>query len=272
MKTLKDHVIVYDDECPVCDMYSCALVNSKMLDEKGREAYSWIPSTISKHIDRDRARNEIALVNPKTGEVRYGIDSLFFIFAHRYPVLRFLFQFAPFRFVMKHLYAFISYNRRVFAPAEKFEAKNSCTPDFKISYRIAFLIFAWLVVSAILNSYSNLIVPLIREGGFQRELLVCGGQMLFQGIVVLMINKDKLIHYLGNLMVISLGGGLLLLPAIWISYTGLVTTPYFYAGWFLMTAALMFFEHIRRTKLLGLHWSLSGTWALYRLLLLTVFI
>jgi hypothetical protein len=272
MKTLKDHVIIYDDECPMCDLYTCAFVKTKMLDKNGREAYSWIPSTLSKHVDKERARNEIALVNPKTGEVRYGIDSLFFVIAHRFPVLRFLFEWRPFRFVMKHVYSFISYNRRVIIPAEKFEAKNSCTPDLKADYRIAFLVFAWLVVSFILHAYSNLILPLIRESGFTRELLVCGGQMLFQGIVILFINKDKLLHYLGNLMAISLGGGLLLLPAIMISYTGLITTPYFYAGWFLITAGLMFFEHIRRTRILALHWSLSASWVLYRLMLLAAFI
>ena len=272
MKTLKDHVIVYDDECPVCDLYSCALVKSKILDDKGREPYSWVPSTISKHIDKDRARNEIALVNPKTGEVRYGIDSLLFVFAHRYPVLKFLFQFQLFYFAMKHLYAFISYNRRVFFPAEKFQAKNSCTPDFKVGYRVAFLLFAWLVVSIILNAYSHTLTPLVRESGFYRELLVCGGQMLFQGIVILTLSKERTLHYLGNLMAISLGGGLLLLPVLLIFSTGLITTPYFYAAWFLITAGLMFFEHIRRTKLLGLHWSLSATWVLYRVLLLTLFI
>lgn len=272
MKTLKDHVIIYDDECPMCDLYTCAFVKTKMLDEKGREAYSWIPSTLSKHVDKTRARNEIALVNPKTGEVRYGIDSLFFVIAHRYPVFRFLFEWLPFRFVMKHLYSFVSYNRRVIIPAEKFEAKNSCTPDFKIGYRIAFLLFSWLAVSAILNNYSTLMFPFVREGGFYRELLVCGGQMLFQGSVVFMINKEKLLHYLGNLMAISLGGALLLLPAMWFSYTGLIETPIVYAGWFFMTAGLMFLEHIRRTKLLGLHWTLSGTWVLYRLILLALFI
>lgn len=272
MKTLKDHVIIYDDECPMCDMYTCAFVKTKMLDEKGREAYSWMPSTLSKHLDKERARNEIALVNPKTGEVRYGIDSIFFVLEHRFPILKVLFKLKAFRFVMKHVYSFISYNRRVIIPAEKFEAKNSCTPEFNAGYRVAFLLLTWLLVSVILNSYSSLVFPLIREGGFTRELLVCGGQILFQGAVVLLISKDKLLHYLGNLMAISFGGGLLLLPAILIAYTGLITTPYFYAGWFLITAGLMFLEHIRRTKLLGLHWSVSASWALYRVILLSVFL
>lgn len=269
MKTLKDHVIVYDDECPMCDMYSCALVKSKMLDEKGREAYSWIPSTISKHIDRDRARNEIALVNPKTGEVHYGIDSLFFVFAHRYPALRFLFALRPFRFVMKHLYALISYNRRVIMPAEKFEAKNSCTPQYKIGYRIAFIVFAWLIVSWILNAYS----PLVMRGTTPyRELLICGGQIVFQGLVVLNFAKDKVLHYLGNMMTISLGGGLLLLPAILISKLGWINTDGFYLIWFLGTASLMCLEHIRRLRLLGIHWWVTGYWLFYRFFLLIILI
>lgn len=265
MKTLKDHVIIYDDECPMCDLYTCAFVKTKMLDKNGREAYSWVPSTLGKHLDKERARNEIALVNPKTGEVHYGIDTLFIVIAHRFPGLKVLFNWKPFRFAMKHLYAFISYDRRVIIPAEKFEAKNSCTPDFKIGYRIAFIVFAWLVVSWILNSYAPLVTHVTNP---YRELLICGGQILFQGIVVGVIAKDKLMHYLGNMMAISLGGGLLLIPAILLSSTGLITAQPFYIAWFMMVAGLMFLEHIRRMRLLGIHWSASASWVCYRLLLL----
>jgi hypothetical protein len=269
MKTLKDHVIIYDDECPMCDLYTCAFVKTKMLDKNGREAYSWIPSTLSKHVDKERARNEIALVNPKTGEVRYGIDSLFFVIAHRFPVFRFLFEWRPFRFVMKHVYSFISYNRRVIIPAEKFEAKNSCTPQFKIGYRIAFIIFSWLVASWILSMYS----PLLMRGSSPfRELLICGGQIIFQSFIVLTIAKEKLVHYLGNLMAISLGGALLLLPAILISHTDWFTTEMFYLTWFVGVVVLMLFEHMRRVRLLGLHWSVTASWVFYRFFLLVFFI
>lgn len=42
----------------------------------------------------------------------------------------------------------------------------------------------------------------------------------------------------------------------------------FATAWFLVVAGLMLLEHIRRTRLLGLDWTLSISWALYRLLVL----
>src|SRR5688572_20252266 len=111
MKTLKDHVIIYDDECPMCDLYTGAFVKTKMLEKNGREPYSWLPSSLRKQIDPQKARNEIALVNPKTGKVLYGIDSLFTILGYRFQFLKPIFQFEPFRLLTKYFYSFISYNR-----------------------------------------------------------------------------------------------------------------------------------------------------------------
>ena len=39
MKTLKKHVIIYDDECPLCDLYTGGFVKSVMLDERGRTPF-----------------------------------------------------------------------------------------------------------------------------------------------------------------------------------------------------------------------------------------
>jgi predicted DCC family thiol-disulfide oxidoreductase YuxK len=270
MKTLTDHVIIYDDECPMCDLYTGAFVKTGMLDSNGREPYSWLHKSIKKHIDTQRARNEIALVNLKTGQVLYGIDSLFMILANRYRLLKPLFSFAPFRLMTKIVYSFISYNRRVIIPASKFEGKNSCTPDFHPGYRIAYLIFTWIVVSLVLTSYSRLLVPVIPETNFYREFAVCGGQIVFQSLVLTLIRRDRLVHYAGNMMTISLAGAILLMPALIIGNAGMISPPGFFTGWFLIVAALMFLEHMRRTTILEIHWIVSATWVIYRLMVLWI--
>jgi hypothetical protein len=58
------------------------------------------------------------------------------------------------------------------------------------------------------------------------------------------------------MMTISFGGALLLLPVI-ILAKFITIAPIVCLGWFLMVAGLMFLEHIRRTKLLGLGWLLT---------------
>src|SRR5688572_9342627 len=113
MKTLRNHTIVYDDECPLCDLYTGAFVKTGMLDGDGRVPFSKMPVEVSKQVDHRRACNEIALVNTETGKVIYGIESLMTIVISRYDFLRPLFAWNVFRWLMKKFYSFISYNRKV---------------------------------------------------------------------------------------------------------------------------------------------------------------
>lgn len=39
MKTLKNHLILFDAECPMCRVYTQVFVKTGMLDENGRAAY-----------------------------------------------------------------------------------------------------------------------------------------------------------------------------------------------------------------------------------------
>lgn len=270
MKTLKDHVIIYDDECPMCDFYTNAFVKTGMLDTNGREPYSWVAKSVRKYIDSRRARNEIALVNAKTGKVVYGIDSLFMILSNRHKFLKQLFSFPPFRLLMKGFYSFISYNRRVIVPASKFEGKNSCTPDFHLGYRISYLVFSWFIVSLTLTAYAHFLKPMIPGASFYREFIVCGGQMIFQAITISFIRRDRLIHYLGNMMTISFGGAILLIPVLIIGKLGFISSPSVFSGWFLIVAGLMLMEHIRRMKILEIHWTASASWVIYRIIVLLI--
>jgi len=39
MKTLKNHMILFDAECPMCRVYTHAFVKTGMLDHNGRSSY-----------------------------------------------------------------------------------------------------------------------------------------------------------------------------------------------------------------------------------------
>ena len=69
------------------------------------------------------------------------------------------------------------------------------------------------------------------------------------------------------MMTISLAGSLLLLPVIPLHPNPLMAT-----FWFAMVATAMFFEHLRRCKLLGLGKLLTATWLFYRVALLAVIV
>lgn len=265
MKTLKNHVILFDNECPMCYAYTKAFVKTGLLAKDGREAYQEMPQDICPLVDRQRAANEIALVNTENGEVTYGIQSLFKVIAHAMPFFKPLFMSRPFIYLMQKFYAFISYNRKVIIPAAIKE--NTIQPTFKIRYRIAYLLFTWLITAYILTGYAHLLTDFVPLGSKYREYLICGGQLFFQSAIIVFYRKEKLWDYLGNMMTISFAGSLLLLPVLVLA-KHLHIQPVFFILYFLMVAGLMFLEHIRRSKLLKLGWLMSISWALYRLIVL----
>lgn len=266
MKTLNHHVLVFDKDCPLCNAYTGAFLKAGMLDSNGREAYSEMKEETCSLIDKDRARNEIALVNTKTGNVIYGIDSLFRIIGHAFPVFAPLFRFAPFRWLMKFFYSFISYNRKVIIPS-RIES-GACVPDLNLKYRWAYIIFTWLFTSIILTRYSVLLNGVLPPSEFLREFLICGGQIVFQAGVLFLIAKEKILTYLGNMMTISFAGGLVLLLVLFGSRFLSLTAPV-YASLFMIVAGLMFLEHFRRMKLLEISWLASASWVMYRLIVLS---
>lgn len=263
MRPLAQHLVLYDAECPLCRVSTQAFVNAGMLEGNGRADYQHMPEVACPVVDRQRAVNEIALVNTETGEVTYGIKSLFKIFGNSFPLLRPLFNNRAFLWFMTKVYAFISYNRRVIMPAANQEA-HTLQPSFRLIYRLAYLGFTWLVVGSILTAYAHLLTPIVPQGNPYREYLICGGQILFQAIIINWVAAPKRWDYLGNMMTISFGGALLLLPALLIA--ALVRLPVLvYIGYFMAVAGLMFLEHIRRSRILGLGWALTLSWVVYRL-------
>jgi hypothetical protein len=213
-----------------------------------------------------KACNEIALVNRKTGGVTYGIDSLLLIIGNSFPLFKPLFKLPAFHWVMNKLYAFISYNRKVIIPGKNFESKNSCTPSFSYRYRLVYIFITFLLTAFILNAYRGRLTGIIPPGNLYREIVICGTQIFFQGVVVYFLKRERVIHYLGNMMTISFAGSLLLLIALPLS--GIIGSALFYAGWFLFVVLLMLVEHVRRVRLLEIHWSASLTWISYRFLVL----
>lgn len=269
MKTLKNHTILYDADCPMCRMYTKAFTVVGMLDRNGAQPYQQLLTTVCPFVDQKRAINEIALVDNITGEVTYGIHSLFKVLGNSIPIFKPLFSFSPFIWVMTKVYAFISYNRKVIIPAEKTEENRLMQPDFRLDYRIAFLLINWFVASMILTKYTILLTGIVPVGGPWREYLICAGQMFFQAAIIRFVAPLRTWEYLGNMMTISFGGALILLPVLIMSnFLNLPATTY--TGYFILVAGLMFLEHYRRMKLLDFGYLPTISWLIYRMLLLVV--
>jgi len=269
MKTLKKHVIIYDDECPLCELYTGGFVKSGMLDECGRTPFRTLDPDMEKLIDRKRACNEIALVNKEEGFVLYGTESLFAIIGNSFPFLKSLFRCRPVIWLINKLYSFISYNRKVIIPGTEFETKSSCVPDYNLTYRWVYIIAGCFITAIVLNAYSAHLDSIVPLSMFSRELAICGGQIIFQGALISFLRRDRLLHYLGNMMTVSLMGALLLLPAL-ILNSMMPVSIYVNLSWFGLVVGLMFIEHWRRVKILEIHWVASIGWMIYRLIVLWI--
>lgn len=263
--------LYYDDDCPLCVAYTNWFVKFNFLKPEGRIPFSEIENEQNKNLDIDRARNEIALINAETHEIFYGINSLVEILNTKIPFTKAIAKFPPIYFLLVQLYKFISYNRKVIV-GDGLCNKVSCTPDFNYSYRIAFLIFASVITGLILNAYTIHLQSLLPIGSFYRELIICIGQIIFQYIVARWLVKTPtlILHYLGNMMTVSLIGSLLLLPLLLMSALHFTIPPFVFLGYFGLIVVFMLWLHIKRVKAIPVSNLLSLTWVLYRILLLVI--
>lgn len=273
MKPLEDHVLLYDGDCPMCRMYSHAFVKADMLEKDGIVSYCEMNEELKDIIDIDRARNEIALVDAKHRTVTYGIDSWLKIFTNRFQWAESLFQFSPLYWFVKQLYFFISYNRKVIAPGKEFFKAGSCYPDYNAKWRWIYILFTSVFVAFIINRYFNGIFIYrdvhIRLGA---EWLIAIGQLAFQSMFVFFSRKDRMLHYFGHLMTISMMGALLLIPAIIFRNIFPAVHEEIYIGYFAIPVCIMLWQHIRRVKILELPYYLTITWILYCVILLIGFL
>lgn len=266
MKTLQNHTLIYDNECPMCNIYSKGFIKSGMLDESGREAFTELSFKNKNLIDFNRAKNEIALVDHNKNKVIYGLDSLLLIIGNSFPTLAKIARIQRLYWFFKKLYSFVSYNRKQIIPSKNDDIKNSCVPDFNLKYRLIYVGFVVLFSGLVLGVFSSKLGLNLNQN-FARELIICLGQIVWQTLFLRMYLKEKIWDYLGNMMTVSLIGTLLLVPVLFINLS-----PFFNLIYFGIVVFIMFLEHIRRCRILKLNLLPTISWMLFRLTALAIII
>jgi hypothetical protein len=269
MKTLENQTLLYDEDCPLCQVYTTGFIKAGMLDENGKKPFSNLSEAEQSFIDLKRASNEIALVDTKNKTVIYGIDSLLKVIGNSFPWIAKVGNLKPVNCFLRRLYSFVSYNRKVIIPNKQKDGKTlKCIPDFNYKYRILYIAFATLITTWTLYHYSELIV-MLPKGNFSRELILAVGQIVFQSLFVFQLSKKIILNYIGNLMTVSLMGSLILMPVLALNqFINLQETVI--VSWFGITVSIMLLEHFRRIKILELPFYLSFTWIIYRVIALLI--
>ncbi|MEC4004522.1 hypothetical protein OX283_007625 [Flavobacterium sp. SUN052] len=271
MKTLENQTLLYDEDCPLCRMYTSGFIKTGMLDDNGKKPYCKLSKEEKNFIDVKRASNEIALVDNINKTVLYGIDSLLKVVGFSFPWMEKLGNWKPINYFLKKLYKIISFNRKVIVPSKiRKEVKLQCIPDFNYKYRILYILFASIITTLVLYKFSNTI-KILPKSTILRELFLAFGQIVFQSLFIIILHKKVILNYIGNLITISLMGSLILIPIIVLKYffniPEIITL-----GWFGITVLLMLIEHSRRVKILELPIYLSFTWVIYRIIALIIII
>lgn len=211
MSPLDNKVIIYDDVCPLCKAYTGGFVRFGLLQQ--RMGFAAASPELLQKIDLDRARHEIPLHDLGSGETLYGLDALFLILGARFPVLRPLFRFRPFRASLYFLYQIITYNRRVIAgsraPAEGFD----CAPDVNRFYRWLYIGLAGGGGILLLKNQMAASTPVLWV------TVAAHGAML---VAVFFVRKR--LDFVGHWATILLANALLLsvLPAVWFVQAGVL--------------------------------------------------
>lgn len=136
-------VIVYDDTCPMCSLYTKAFVHTGMLKAENRIGFSQLEhDELIEALDPVRSRHEIPLLDREGGPTLYGVDALVYILRQRLPIIAWGMKLPGVAASVRVLYAVISYNRRVIIPSSGRTTGVDCTPDFHTGYRLIFIAFA----------------------------------------------------------------------------------------------------------------------------------
>lgn len=262
MKTLENQTLLYDEDCPLCNLYTTGFIKAGMLDVNGKKPFSDLTYEEQIFIDVTRASNEIALVDNENKIVLYGIDSLLKVVGNSFPWIEKIGTISPIKFLLKKLYSFISYNRKVIIPNGKENRKAlQCVPTFSYKYRILYIVFATFITALTLSKFSELL-PDLPQGNFFRELILASTQIVFQSLFLTKFDEEKILNYAGNLMTVSLFGCLILTPILMLNQF-IIIPEYIVLGWFGLTVLIMLMEHIRRIKRLQLPSYLSYTLVMY---------
>ena len=248
---MKNKILVYDDNCPLCTWYSGLFVKHGFLQAEGRKPFSTLDDNLLAKIDFDKSRNEIPLLDTSTHNVVYGIDALLDILDQKIPFIKAMGNFAPLKWVLKRIYKLFSFNRKVIVAKKCGPASIDCSPDQNYLYRFIFmavcLVFNTLMLYFFRNNvlgklpYYHLDLYELQAAHFAFVIINCTLASSF--------SKSKRYDYLGQVNMLALTVILLLMPLMVVQV--IFDSEWLATTWLTLTAAFILKEYIRRMEYAG---------------------
>jgi hypothetical protein len=152
---MKNKILVYDDNCPLCTWYSGLFVKCGFLNADARKPFSTLDDELLVKIDFDKSKNEIPLLDTSTHKVVYGIDALLEILGQKVPLIKTTGNFAPLKWVLKKIYKLVSFNRKVIVAKKCRPSTIDCSPDYNYLYRFIFMAVCLVFNTMMLYPFQN---------------------------------------------------------------------------------------------------------------------
>lgn len=246
-------LLIYDDNCPLCQWYTQVFVNTGLLPAEGRIPYSTISTQLQARIDADKGRNQIPLIDLQTGQTWYGLDALLEVLGQRFPLVKRIGRWRPVYWVLTRLYRLISYNRKIVVASRCSPGAFDCAPDFNKPYRFLFLFLTLLINTGLLTLVYEKLLQHI-PGHTLNQAQVQIAHFLLVGInlgLALLLRKERALEYLGQVTMLALIALLLQIPLLLLSV--FITPPlWLMVIYFSGSSLIVFREYLRRMDYAGL--------------------
>lgn len=267
MKTLDGKLIIYDSNCKVCSSMRDVVLRCTSIPEGKIKAYRDLTPDLTGHVDPNRFKNVMALIDTTGGNTLYGAEGVAYIFSSQYRIADFLLGFKPVFRLFNFFYKTQAYNRYIIAtPKSNFLC--DCFPERVVKYRVSYILLTVLTsifLTAMFGISLKQFFPRITssEAALQMLLMAGTGWVIQIGLAMLLMRK-KALDYIGHLGSIMVVGLLILVP--WMVLHALTGTLNMYLPAFsvLISSAFMLYLHVHRAR----HLQISQAWTISWFLLL----
>jgi hypothetical protein len=264
---IKNKKLLIDRDCPMCRIYGNAFTQLKWVDQETVSYYQSCPNKYAENIDMQRAKSEIAFFNPVSGKTKYGIDAFIEILWE--GRLSKLLRWKPLYWISKKFYRFVSFNRKVIAPARKSGISKNCEPPLHPGYRIVYIVFSILFFSLGLDILFSSLQSEFSLIGSTSPLFLAVLPFSVQSLALFVSQAKNKLDYLGNMATVANILTIILLPAVLVFQLLNLSVVYMLIATSL-AATIAFVEIRDRTKLLNQSDSLNLSWFASHLITLLI--
>lgn len=271
MKSLDNKLIVYDSNCKVCSSLRDVVLRVTPIPEAKVKAFKDLRPEWSRHVDPDKFRNVMALIDTKGGDTLYGAEGIAYIFSSQYRIVNFLLSFRMVFMLFNFLYKTQAYNRYIIA-TPKSNFKCDCFPDRVVRYRISYIVITSFIAVLLTTLFGVTLKDLFQISASKAAtciVLMAAMSWVIQVLIATVLLKEKALDYAGHLGSVLVASLLILVPwMVFHAFSG-ITNVYLPAVSVLLSGTCMLYLHSWRVRYLELSQAWTAGWLILLFLALT---